>query len=126
MLPNDFVVFWLYDKTPSRYVRQSDGSWDIMRRHGQWGKSASVPENVAAQAFHEAESVYALVDRSQPKVEALPPIPSNVYWNVDSGNFYDAVTRCGMGDQFFYTWYSKRARFPQCDGFGYITKGAVE
>ena len=118
-IPNNFVVFWEHDNHPSRYVNKFDGSYDLMTKYtGTWELYINIPENLAARAFHEAESVYALVDRSQPKVEALPAIPGCVYWNAYHGNFYDSATRRGMGMQFFYTWHHRSAEFPQCDGFG--------
>lgn len=118
-LPNDFIVLWERSSSPTRYVNQVDGSWDLMvRAHGKWEFFEKIPDNVVARAFHEAESVYAMVDRSQPKVDALPPIPGCVYWNAAAGNFYDSATRRGMGVQFFYKWQHRRAEFPQCDGFG--------
>lgn len=119
MLPNDFIVFWETDKTSSRYVNQFDGSWDILvKSSGTWVHYDKIHADLAARAFHEAESVYALVDRSQPKVEALPPIPGCVHWNAAAGNFYDSATRRGMGVQFFFKWQHRRAEFPQCEGFG--------
>lgn len=118
-VPNDFVVFWENDNHPSRYVNKFDGSFDLMsRNHGTWVFHNNIPDNVAARAFHSAESVYALVDRSQPRGEALPAIPGCVYWNAAAGNFYDSATRRGMGVQFFYKWQHRSAEFPQCDGFG--------
>ncbi len=118
MLPNDFVVFWEHDSFMCRYSLQPDGSYHIsMRAHGEWVKQHRIQYDVAARAFHEAESVYALVDRSQPKVEALPPIPGCVSWSDAQGNFYDSNSHVGMGLQFFYTWHHRRAEFPQGDVF---------
>lgn len=113
MLPNDFVVFWEYDPTPSRYVNKFDGSWDLLiKSSGKWELYNNVSDTVAARAFHEAESVYALVDRSH------VAIPTGVYWNVEAGNFYNSETRRGMGLSFFGAWQHRSAEFPQCDGFG--------
>lgn len=126
-LPNDFVVFWEHDKTPSRYLNKFDGSWDLLiKSSGTWQFYDNVGDATAARAFHEAESVCAIVDRSQPNVEALPPIPGCVYWNADHGNFYDSATRRGMGVQFFFKWQHRSAEFPQCDGFGCPVSMKVE
>lgn len=76
MLPNDFVVFWEHDNHPSRYVNKFDGSYDLMTKYtGTWELYINIPENLAARAFHEAESVYALVDRSKPDIAPLVDCP---------------------------------------------------
>lgn len=119
MLPNDFIVLWELSSSPTRYVKQVDGSWDLMvRAHGKWEFFGKIPDNVAARAFHEAESVYAVVDRSPPKAEELPVIPSGVYWNESSDNFYDATTKRGMGGSFFTKWHAHKSKFLQCNNFG--------
>lgn len=114
MLPNDFVVLWENDNHPSRYVNKFDGSFDLMiRDHGNWVFHNNIPENVAARAFHEAESVYALVDRSKPKTEELPAIPACVYWSEEQDNFYDTNSNTGMGNSFYWKWKDRHSEFPK-------------
>lgn len=39
-------------------------------------------------------------------------IPQGVYFNAESGNFYNATTFIGMGTEFATKWWSQRSQFP--------------
>lgn len=41
----------------------------------------------------------------------LEPVPHNVYYSLDSGNFYDLKTTQGMGVDFHNKWWSRRDEF---------------
>jgi hypothetical protein len=40
-------------------------------------------------------------------------IPAGVYYSTNTGNFHDAVTRKGMGNDFFNEWHLYTDRFPR-------------
>jgi hypothetical protein len=58
-----------------------------------------------------------LIDRATPPTtdaseRVREAIPESVYWNAESGNFYDMVSRRGQGQAFFTRWFPRRDEFP--------------
>jgi hypothetical protein len=45
--------------------------------------------------------------------KATAPIPENVYWSNDGGNFYHSITGAGMGNDFYLIWIDRKKEFPQ-------------
>jgi hypothetical protein len=41
------------------------------------------------------------------------PVPEDVYYNAEDGNFYSELTGSGMGGAFWQTWRRRRDDFPQ-------------
>lgn len=42
-----------------------------------------------------------------------PPIPAGIYYSREYSNFYNADTAGGMGHEFYHSWSSRQAEFPQ-------------
>lgn len=40
------------------------------------------------------------------------PIPANIYYSQEGGNFYDSKKRTGQGQEFMDRWFSRRNEFP--------------
>lgn len=40
------------------------------------------------------------------------PVPSGVYYNSETDNFYSMANRCGMGLAFWTNWRGRSADFP--------------
>jgi hypothetical protein len=44
----------------------------------------------------------------------VEPIPQDVYWGEDGGNFYGRSTKKGMGLEFYKKWVDRKDEFPRC------------
>lgn len=48
-----------------------------------------------------------------PGNELAEDVPPGVYYGIEGGNFYDAATNAGQGNEFYAKWRSRSAEFPQ-------------
>lgn len=67
------------------------------------------------------EDARAIVDRFRKRFpdllrtyeDAKEAVPADVYFGVEGGNFYDAITNIGMGVPFWNEWRDRKDEFPQ-------------
>lgn len=67
-------------------------------------------------AAGESVQIRIMVSADQPHLvvcEDTPPIPADVYYSPDMGNFYSLKTKQGMGDTFYYKWRERAGEFPE-------------